>query len=96
MNKYSISCDLAAFTQKAFPEAVELNEISAKILPFLEKLETANKEPLKDAIIAIMAASPRVTCESFHHEKKDRHANDEACPCVLRWELALKDAGELL
>lgn len=51
---------------------------------------------LKDTIIAIMAASPRVTCKSFHHEKKDQHGSDEACPCVLRWELALKDAGELL
>jgi hypothetical protein len=81
-NIHSIASELATFTQKAFPDAKEINDIVPLLMPFLCELEQVTLERIKKC-------APSPNCESFHHSPKDRHAADEPCPCVHRFNAAL-------
>lgn len=45
----------------------------------------AERDRLREALKALRAATPSLTCESFHHERRDLHDHDEECPPFERW-----------
>ncbi len=45
----------------------------------------AELDRLREALNALRAATPSLTCESFHHERRDLHDHDEECPPFERW-----------
>lgn len=45
----------------------------------------AERDRLRDALRALRAATPSLTCESFHHDRRDQHSHDEECPPFERW-----------
>jgi len=45
----------------------------------------AERDRLREALNALRAATPSLTCESFHHERRDLHDHDEECPPFERW-----------
>ena len=45
----------------------------------------AERDALREALKALRAATPSLTCESFHHERRDLHSHDEECPPFERW-----------
>ena len=45
----------------------------------------AERDRLAEALKALRAATPSLTCESFHHERRDLHGHDEECPPFERW-----------
>lgn len=57
-----------------------------------EAMTCKTHKALKD----LVAACQPVFCQALHHDKKDQHGDDEACPVVGRYEQALKQAREAL
>lgn len=45
----------------------------------------AERDRLRDVLNALRAATPSLTCESFHHARRDQHDHDEECPPFERW-----------
>lgn len=45
----------------------------------------AERDRMAEALKALRAATPSLTCESFHHERRDLHGHDEECPPFERW-----------
>lgn len=45
----------------------------------------AERDALAAALKALRAATPSLTCESFHHKRRDLHGHDEECPPFERW-----------
>lgn len=45
----------------------------------------AERDRLREALKALRAATPSLTCESFHHKRRDLHDHDEECPPFERW-----------
>ncbi len=45
----------------------------------------AERDRMAAALKALRAATPSLTCESFHHERRDLHGHDEECPPFERW-----------
>lgn len=45
----------------------------------------AERDRLREALKALRAATPSLTCESLHHKRRDLHDHDEACPPFERW-----------
>ena len=45
----------------------------------------AERDRLREALNALRAATPSLTCESFHHDRRDQHDHDEECPPFERW-----------
>ena len=45
----------------------------------------AERDALRDALKNLRAATPSLTCESFHHARRDQHDHDEECPPFERW-----------
>jgi len=45
----------------------------------------AERDRLREVLNALRAATPSLTCESFHHARRDQHDHDEECPPFERW-----------
>lgn len=45
----------------------------------------AERDRLREVLNALRAATPSLTCESFHHARLDQHDHDEECPPFERW-----------
>lgn len=52
-----------------------------------ERIEAllAERDRLQEVLNALRAATPSLTCESFHHARRDQHDHDEECPPFERW-----------
>ena len=55
-----------------------------------------DKETMKLAFEALVSINSEVVCNSAHHEKKDRHEHDEACPVTMRYRTAIAALAERL
>lgn len=48
------------------------------------------------ALKELVAACQPVFCQMLHHDKKDQHSDDEACPAVERYDRAIQQARDVL
>lgn len=45
----------------------------------------ADAPALLEALKSLLNSIPSLTCESFHHARKDRHSHDDECPPFERY-----------
>ena len=55
-----------------------------------------DKETMKLALEVLVSINSEFVCNSAHHEKKDRHEHDEACPVTTRYRTAIAALAERL
>lgn len=57
---------------------------------------TCKTQKALKALKELVAACQPVFCQALHHDKKDQHGDDEACPVVERYDRAIQQAREAL
>lgn len=59
--------------------------------------KTPTEVLLADALETLLRSRPlNLGCSDFDHAKKDQHADDTDCPCLLRWERNVEIACSIL
>jgi septal ring factor EnvC (AmiA/AmiB activator) len=55
------------------------------------------RDDISDALVNLLKVIPKhVRCADLHHPHKDRHAYDEDCPVIKKYQEAVKKAEEAL
>jgi len=75
--------------EKVFPGSGYANVVNREI-------EMTDKEAMKLALEALELVNLEFLCNGAHHEKKDRHEHDEACPVTMRYRTAIAALEERL